>query len=374
MKKHWLSITTAMVIASVVAGTVFANNPIKLIVDGNVIKTSSAPENIRNHVMVPVKSLGEIIGAKVTWDAKRQAVLIDTGKEEEKLRIEQLEKALAPHSAKEAAESFITSYKTRNGALLHAILAPDIRDKRVADEGGWVIGVSSPWVSSAAIQSEKQVNATTAEFLVNFQMATSEGSEGPWLLKVIVKKFDDQWLITDYGDATDSKEQPLSFNKPNQKLDNETVIRFAAEAQKRYWHISDGGRMPDGPVSTFKPEGSELNYRFFGEDLNTKEKLLAYLEEIYTKEASEKFVQDKLNGKSIIEIAGKLAQVDADAGSQLFWKDATVVSSTKPNEQTNVTYTLKVPVGEDGFETKTISFVYSKEKGWRLSNSPEAIR
>ncbi|MBU5267056.1 hypothetical protein [Virgibacillus proomii] len=128
------------------------------------------------------------------------------------------EKALAPHSAKEAAESFITSYKTRNGALLHAILAPDIRDKRVAEEGGWVIGVSSPWVSSAAIQSEKQVNATTAEFPVNFQMATSEVSEGPWLLKVIVKKFDDQWLITDYGDATDSKEQPLSFNKPNQKL------------------------------------------------------------------------------------------------------------------------------------------------------------
>lgn len=73
-------------------------------------------------------------------------------------------------------------------------------------------------MSSAAIQREKQVNATTAEFPVNFQMATSEGSEGPWLLKVIVKKFDDQWLITDYGDATDSKEQPLSFNKPNQKL------------------------------------------------------------------------------------------------------------------------------------------------------------
>lgn len=126
------------------AGTVFANSPIKLIVDGKVIKTSSAPENIRNHVMVPVKSLGEIIEAKVTWDAKRQAVLIDTRKEEEKLRIEQLEKALALHSAKEDAETFITSYKTRNGALLQAILAPDIRDKRVAEEGGWVIGVSSP--------------------------------------------------------------------------------------------------------------------------------------------------------------------------------------------------------------------------------------
>ncbi|MBU5267055.1 copper amine oxidase N-terminal domain-containing protein [Virgibacillus proomii] len=61
-----------------------------MIVDGKVIKTSSAPENIRNHVMVPVKSLGEIIEAKVIWDAKRQAVLIDTRKEEEKLRIEQL--------------------------------------------------------------------------------------------------------------------------------------------------------------------------------------------------------------------------------------------------------------------------------------------
>ncbi|WP_253291377.1 IseA DL-endopeptidase inhibitor family protein [Virgibacillus proomii] len=97
--------------------------------------------------------------------------------------------------------------------------------------------------------------------------------------------------------------------------------------------------MPDDPVSTFKPEDSELNYRFFEEDLNTKEKLLAYLEEIYTKEASEKFVQDKFNSKSIIETAGKLARVDADAGSQLFWKDAAVVSSTKPNEQTNVTYT-----------------------------------
>jgi hypothetical protein len=205
MKKHWLIITTGIVIATFVTGTVFANNPIKMIVDGNVIKTSSPPENFHNRVMVPVRSLGELIGAKVTWDAKQQAVLIDTGKQGEKLRIELLEKALAPKSAKEAVESFITSYKTRNGALLHAILAPDIRDKRVADEGGWVIGVSSPWVSDAKIQSEKQVNATTSEFLVKFQMATSEGSEGPWSLKVIVKKFDDQWLITDYGDAANSK-------------------------------------------------------------------------------------------------------------------------------------------------------------------------
>ncbi|MBG9795640.1 hypothetical protein ABD76_25520 [Paenibacillus dendritiformis] len=202
MKKYGYGIATGMVIGLVVAITLFASRPIKPSVDGNVIRTCNALEKLNSHVIDSVKSLSGIIEEKVVWVVNRQAVLMDTERESQRIRLDLLEKALAPHSAKEAAESFNTSIKTRNGALLYAILDPQIRDQKMAsevvEEGNWVMGLSSPWVSSIEIDSEKQLDNSTAEFIVRYHVSTSTSSEGPYFIKLTVKKFDDKWLITDY--------------------------------------------------------------------------------------------------------------------------------------------------------------------------------
>ncbi|NKI24418.1 hypothetical protein HFN20_25025 [Paenibacillus dendritiformis] len=202
MKKYGYGIATGIVIGLVVAITLFASRPTRPSADGNVIRACNALEKLNSHVIDSVKSLSEIIEEKIVWVVNRQGVLMDTEREAQRIRLDLLEKALAPHSAKEAGELFNTSIKTRNGALLYAILDPQIRDQKMAsevvEEGSWVIGLSSPWVSSMVIDSEKQLDDSTTEFLVRYHMSTSTGGEGPYFIKLTVKKFDDNWLITDY--------------------------------------------------------------------------------------------------------------------------------------------------------------------------------
>lgn len=53
---------------------------IKLIVDGREIEMDSAPVNINGRVYVPARYVAEALGAKVEWDAAKNAVVI-TSKE-----------------------------------------------------------------------------------------------------------------------------------------------------------------------------------------------------------------------------------------------------------------------------------------------------
>ena len=66
------------------------------------------------------------------------------------LHIEQLESALAPKDAHQAAEEWAQSLAQRNGALRFALLSDSLRAKYEQDyaNGNWVIGCSSPWVDS----------------------------------------------------------------------------------------------------------------------------------------------------------------------------------------------------------------------------------
>ncbi len=66
------------------------------------------------------------------------------------LHIEQLESALAPKDARQAAEYWAQSLAQRNGALRFALLSDSLRMKYGQDyaNGNWVIGCSSPWVDS----------------------------------------------------------------------------------------------------------------------------------------------------------------------------------------------------------------------------------
>lgn len=75
MKKFISGLLVGFIIAS--SGFVFANNPIKMIVNGAEINTDVPPQTIDGRAMVPARALSEALGAEVTWDAENHTVLIE---------------------------------------------------------------------------------------------------------------------------------------------------------------------------------------------------------------------------------------------------------------------------------------------------------
>ncbi|WP_206812456.1 hypothetical protein [Paradesulfitobacterium ferrireducens] len=112
------------------------------------------------------------------------------------MQVELLEKAIAPSTPREAVTKWAEGFKTRNGALQFAVFSPELRDK-LRPQWVWITGQSSPWVESYQIADEKQKSADAFEYIVKFNMATSE-SKNIYSAKVYVKHFGEKWFITEF--------------------------------------------------------------------------------------------------------------------------------------------------------------------------------
>ncbi|MBO2946117.1 copper amine oxidase N-terminal domain-containing protein [Paenibacillus sp. F411] len=75
-KKLLISLFALTIILSVAAGMVFAKGTIKVVVNGEEIKTDVAPQMSKNRVMVPISFISKSLGANVSWDQKNQTVII----------------------------------------------------------------------------------------------------------------------------------------------------------------------------------------------------------------------------------------------------------------------------------------------------------
>lgn len=78
MKKKLLS--TAIVLSILTAGItgyVFASGSIKLVINGNSVKTDVAPKSINGRVMVPISTIANELHTKVTWDSNNQSVIVN---------------------------------------------------------------------------------------------------------------------------------------------------------------------------------------------------------------------------------------------------------------------------------------------------------
>ena len=58
--------------------SLLAESPIKLIVNGITLQDDLQPISFQNHVYVPAKKLSEALGANVSWDQSRNAVIINS--------------------------------------------------------------------------------------------------------------------------------------------------------------------------------------------------------------------------------------------------------------------------------------------------------
>lgn len=82
MKKIWLVITgiVMLLIVFAFASAIFADNPVKLVVNGKAINAKVPPQIINRRMMVPVRWFADKIGATAAWDENSRTIFIATYK------------------------------------------------------------------------------------------------------------------------------------------------------------------------------------------------------------------------------------------------------------------------------------------------------
>ncbi|WP_336078199.1 DL-endopeptidase inhibitor IseA family protein [Paenibacillus sp. 203] len=165
--------------------------------------------------------------------------------------------------------------------------------------------------------------------------------------------------------STSAPAAAASSVKPTQldKLNHESAVPLVLEAQSRYQYAISGG----SPVG----ESFQLNgksYRYLSEDIGTKTKLISYLTQAYTKQASEQFV-----GKFFVEVNGRLAQLNADGGNLLEFNRATAKMVTMTPVKRS--YLLTVPYPAETKQANAKITVNFEKVGnyWKISSAPHVI-
>ncbi|GBF76776.1 hypothetical protein PA598K_05263 [Paenibacillus sp. 598K] len=78
MKKKIAAIALGIMIAgSAIVGSIYAAGAIKLIVNGQAVKTDVSPFMTKERVMVPIRFVSEALGYNIQWDESKQQVTID---------------------------------------------------------------------------------------------------------------------------------------------------------------------------------------------------------------------------------------------------------------------------------------------------------
>lgn len=125
MKKKLLIPLFAIIIALTTAvGMAFAKGAIKIVVNGEEIKTDVAPQMSNNRVMVPISFISKSLGANVSWDQKNQTVSIKSSKSDlqEDVWNQNLDISSSSWSqVKNLIALYIAGFDTRDDELIKSI-------------------------------------------------------------------------------------------------------------------------------------------------------------------------------------------------------------------------------------------------------------
>ncbi|MFD1887962.1 DL-endopeptidase inhibitor IseA family protein [Paenibacillus wenxiniae] len=148
------------------------------------------------------------------------------------------------------------------------------------------------------------------------------------------------------------------------KLNSTTAIPLMVEAQKRYAYVMAGGQV-EANAGTFQLKGQ--TYRYLSDDIGTSVKLRNYLQQTFTRQAS-----DALIGKYFIQYNGRTAQLDADGGSLLEWNRSTAKMLSMTD--TARVYRLTVPYAGNAQPVERIVVKFSLVDGlWKINTAPHLI-
>lgn len=150
-------------------------------------------------------------------------------------------------------------------------------------------------------------------------------------------------------------------------MDSKQAAQLAGFAQKLYWTVGRGGaQTPEGAVQTFTVQGKQHDYRWMGVDLDTKAKVTAFLERAFTPEQVAAFLDQLFRMDEIVEVDGKLAQVNADGSSLMSWRDSRAVVAS--DSGTVKIFHFSVPAGDNRVEVKNLKIRFLEGTGWRIDS------
>ncbi|TLS37209.1 DL-endopeptidase inhibitor IseA family protein [Pseudalkalibacillus caeni] len=155
-------------------------------------------------------------------------------------------------------------------------------------------------------------------------------------------------------------DQDQKDEKEKQKFDEKAAQQIIGIAFAHYSVVLNGG----GPESgkTFTEEGEA--YRYMGEDFDTKQEVLDYLEEAFTPEAALQIFGEH----PFIVKKDKLAQPGQRFSGDYLWQDTEVVSITKKESESERIVEYNVPIEKEG-ETKSDTYEFTLkyvDGGWKL--------
>ena len=170
MKKKWMAVFGTAAAVLVIGSTVYASGGIKLVVNGHIIQSGTAPRIIDGRTMVPIRTAAEALGATVNWDNGSKTVTIDTsaGGEAQNQQVQLLQQALAPDSADEAVQTWAKSVQSRNGAAQYAVLSSALQGEtaQTYKDLNWVTGLSYHvcWLPGGRSGHSSHLRETQSQF------------------------------------------------------------------------------------------------------------------------------------------------------------------------------------------------------------------
>lgn len=115
MKRLFVCLLAGLLLVTTAATTsAFADQPIKLIVNGQEIQCDVLPQMINDRVLVPARFVAEPLGAKVEWDESNQAVIVSSKQQippPKQITIPQKPNYTVPENADEATKIEIAAKK-----------------------------------------------------------------------------------------------------------------------------------------------------------------------------------------------------------------------------------------------------------------------
>ncbi|NJJ39065.1 DL-endopeptidase inhibitor IseA family protein [Paenibacillus apii] len=278
--------------------------------------------------------------------------------------------------ARQAAELYAFGLQRRSASIQYATFSEALKKTMypLFKELNWVTGVSSPWITKWEMTKDTPIGNSKEQIELRLDMATSTGAEPSVLLTLSLEKENGSWVIAALASDRELPRSGVSVNKGGiPAFGPADAASLAAKAAAHYWHIQSGGKATkEGEIKEFSIPGKGEHYRWLGEDLSTKEKLFAYLKEVYTPEKVQQYWNSQTQSGSLAEVGGRLAQPNADGSSLRDWSKAK--ASLLADGAEVKTFRFDVPQGDTEHVIVDAPFRFVKGTGWRLDSEVGIIK
>lgn len=179
-------------------------------------------------------------------------------------------------------------------------------------------------------------------------------------------------MMKDLGKILDSF-KPLSEQGTDRKMDpqadippltDEIALQLRDEAIDVYFTVFNAGGNECASFDERLADEEFFQY-YFCKDLNSREKISEYLEQIFT----ESLVQEMVESSVVEAQDGSLVYTIYEVGSLLNWDEAEL-AEVSVNEAERKEFVFRVPDVDEVMESITLRFFYEENKGWRLKDHP----